>query len=258
METLLIDRREGVALITIERPEALNALNDRVFRDLDQCLDELADDAEIGAVILTGSGEKAFVAGADIKELATLDTLSAKTLSARGQRVFNKIETLPKPVVAAVNGFALGGGCELAMACHFRVASERAKFGLPEVGLGLIPGYAGTQRLPRLVGKGVAMELVLTGDMIDAARAHAIGLVNHVVRPEDLVPFTLKLVGKILKKGPLAVRHALEAVTAGVEMSREDGERLEAALFGILATTEDTKEGLAAFIEKRPPQFKGR
>lgn len=258
METILLEKRDRLALVTINRPKALNALNYQVFSELESCFRDLAADEATAAVVITGSGEKAFVAGADIKELATLDTLAARQLAERGQRIFSLIENCPKPVIAAVNGFALGGGCELAMACHMRVASEKARFGLPEVGLGLIPGYAGTQRLPRLVGKGIAMELVLTGDMISAARAHEIGLVNHVVAPEALEEKALGMAAAIQSKGPLAVRHAMEAVNRGYEMAREDGERYEAALFGLLAGTEDTKEGLAAFIEKRKPEFKGR
>ncbi len=258
METILLEKRDRLALVTINRPKALNALNNQVFEELDLCFRDLADDDDVAVVILTGSGEKAFVAGADIKELATLDTMAARLLSQRGQRVFNAIESLSKPVIAAVNGFALGGGCELAMACHVRIASEKARFGLPEVGLGLIPGYAGTQRLPRLVGKGIAMEMVLSGEMISAARAAEIGLVNHVTAPEALLEKAEALADSIKSKAPLAVRHAMEAVNRGFEMNREDGERFEAALFGLLAGTEDTGEGLRAFIEKRKPDFKGR
>lgn len=258
METILLEKRDRLALVTINRPKALNALNNQVFEELESCFRDLNGDDDVAVVILTGSGEKAFVAGADIKELATLDTLAARHLSERGQRVFNLIEGLSKPVIAAVNGFALGGGCELAMACHVRIASEKARFGLPEVGLGLIPGYAGTQRLPRLVGKGIAMELVLSGEMISAARAAEIGLVNHVTAPEALLEKAEALAGSIKSKAPLAVRHAMEAVNRGFEMNREDGERFEAALFGLLAGTQDTGEGLQAFIEKRKPEFKGR
>ncbi len=257
METINLTKEGRIAIVEISRPKALNALNKQVFDELAQVLAELKSDDETGALIITGSGEKAFVAGADIKELATLDALTARTLSSRGQGVFRTIETFPKPVIAAVNGFALGGGCELALSCHMRVASTSARMGLPEVGLGLIPGYGGTQRLARLIGKGVAMELTLTGGMIKADRALAVGLVNHVVEPTELLDKCREIAGAILEKAPLAVRFALEAITHGLDLAEEEGERMEANLFGLAAGTQDATEGLNAFIEKRKAQFKG-
>ncbi len=257
METINLTKEGRIAIVEISRPKALNALNKQVFDELAQVLAELKSDDETGALIITGSGEKAFVAGADIKELATLDALTARTLSSRGQAVFRTIETFPKPVIAAVNGFALGGGCELALSCHMRVASTNARMGLPEVGLGLIPGYGGTQRLARLIGKGVAMELTLTGGMIKADRALAVGLVNHVVEPTELLDKCREIAGAILEKAPLAVRFALEAITHGLDLAEEEGERMEANLFGLAAGTQDATEGLNAFIEKRKAQFKG-
>jgi enoyl-CoA hydratase len=256
-ETLLFEVNAGVALITINRPDKLNALNDRVIAELGDVASRLASDGTIGGAILTGAG-KAFAAGADIGELADQGPFDGKARALAGQAVLRRLETCGKPVIAAVNGFALGGGCELAMACHLRVASQTAKFGQPEVKLGIAPGYGGTQRLPRLVGKGVALELILTGEMIDAAEAHRIGLVNRVVPPQDLPSATEALLRNILSKGPLAVRLALEAVERGLDMSLEEGLLLEANHFGLLAATADMKEGLSAFLEKRPPKFQGR
>ncbi|MDJ0842558.1 MAG: enoyl-CoA hydratase-related protein [Acidobacteriota bacterium] len=258
MEFLDMDKRDRIAVVTINRPKVLNALNPGVLGELACCFEGLRTDEEVGAVIVTGSGEKAFVAGADIKVLATLDVHGARDNAEKGQGAFRTIERFPKPVIAAVNGFALGGGCELALACHMRIASTKAKFGLPEVSLGLIPGYGGTQRLARIIGKGRALEMILSGDMINAERAYETGLANQVVEPESLLDTARKLAATILGRGPVAVRLALEAVTHGLEMNQEDGERLEAALFGSLAATEDTREGLAAFLEKRAPEFKGR
>jgi len=258
MECLTLEKQNRVATLTVDRPKVLNALNQQVFEELAACLSQLAADPEVGAVVVTGAGDKAFVAGADIKELAQMDPQTARALSARGQAVFRQIERFPKPVIAAVNGFALGGGCELALACHIRLAANSARFGLPEVKLGLIPGYGGTQRLARLVGKGRALELVLSGEMISAERAYEMGLVNHLAPPTELLEECQKLAGVILERGPLAVSHALEAVNAGMEMDQEDGERLESTLFGLLAATEDAREGCAAFIEKRPAKFQGR
>lgn len=258
METINLSKEGGIALLEINRPKALNALNKQVFDELDQALAQLRDDAEARVLVITGSGEKAFVAGADIKELAELDAMAARNVSMRGQGVFRTIETYPKPVIAAVNGFALGGGCELALACHIRIASSNARMGLPEVSLGLIPGYGGTQRLARLVGKGVALELALTGGMVKADRALAVGLVNHVVEPDELMDRCRAMAGEMLSKAPLALTFALEAVTHGLDLSEEEGERLEASLFGLAAGTEDATEGLNAFIEKRKAQFKGR
>ncbi len=257
METINLTKEGRIAIVEISRPKALNSLNKQVFDELAQVLAELKSDDDTGALIITGSGEKAFVAGADIKELATLDALTTRTLPSRGQGVFRTIETFPKPVIAAVNGFALGGGCELALSCHMRVASTSARMGLPEVGLGLIPGYGGTQRLARLIGKGVAMELTLTGGMIKSDRALAVGLVNHVVEPTELLDKCREIAGAILEKAPLAVRFALEAITHGLDLAEEEGERMEANLFGLAAGTQDATEGLNAFIEKRKAQFKG-
>jgi len=257
MAFLAIDIADRLAWVTIQRPEKLNALNNDVLKELEQAFAELEQDDRVGAVIVTGAGEKAFVAGADIAELKALDTASARVQALRGQAVFQRIESLPKPVIAAVNGFALGGGCELALACHIRVASENAKFGLPEVSLGIIPGYGGTQRLPRLVGKGVALDLILSGEMLPAAEALRAGLVSRVFALADLKAGTEKLARTILSRGPLALRSALAAVNEGLEMPQDQGLQYEAALFGLLAATQDMQEGMGAFLEKRAAQFKG-
>ncbi|MDP3909538.1 MAG: enoyl-CoA hydratase-related protein [Gemmatimonadales bacterium] len=256
--TLLFDVRDGVAFITINRPDKLNALNDEVMRELGLAAERVATEAEIRGVILTGAGPKAFVAGADIGDLAKQGPFDGKARAQRGQAVLRRLETCGKPVIAAVNGFALGGGCELAMACHIRLASENAKFGQPEVKLGIAPGYGGTQRLPRLVGKGVALQLILTGEMIDAPEAYRIGLVNRVVPGDALLAESEKMLRGILAMGPLAVRLAMEAVDQGVEMSLDEGLLLEANHFGLLAATQDMKEGLTAFLEKRSAKFQGR
>lgn len=256
-ETLRFEVNDGVALITLNRPDKLNALNDRVIAELGDAASRLATETSIRGAILTGAG-KAFAAGADIGELADQGPFDGKARALVGQGVLRRLETCGKPVIAAVNGFALGGGCELALACHLRVASQTAKFGQPEVKLGIAPGYGGTQRLPRLVGKGVALELILTGEMIDAAEAYRIGLVTKVVQPEELLSATETLLRSILAKGPLAVRLALEAVERGLDMSLEEGLLLEANHFGLLAATADTKEGLTAFLAKRTPKFEGR
>src|SRR5712691_6216364 len=257
-QTLLFDLRDGVAFITINRPDKLNALNDQVMAELADVAQRLATDDDIRGAILTGAGPKAFVAGADIGDLAKQGPFDGKARALRGQAVLRRLETCGKPVIAAINGYALGGGCELAMACHLRIASETAKFGQPEVKLGIAPGYGGTQRLPRLVGKGVALQLILTGDMIDAQEAYRIGLVNQVVPAGDLLATAEKTLRGILAMGPLAVRLALEAVDQGLEMTLDEGLLLEANHFGLLAATEDMKEGLAAFLEKRPPRFHSR
>jgi len=257
LESLRLEKEGGIAVITVDRPKVLNALNQKVFDELEQCFGMLADDGEVGAVIVTGGGEKAFVAGADIKELSEVNAVNAKILSARGQAIFRQIENFPKPVIAAVNGFALGGGCELALACHVRIAAETAKFGLPEVTLGLIPGYGGTQRLARQVGKGLALELIMTGDMVGAERAHAIGLANKVVPANTLLDEARGMAKKILSRGPLAVRFALEAVNHGLNAGEAEGECIENNLFGVLAASEDAKEGLTAFLEKRKAAFRG-
>ena len=254
LHTEIADR---TAWITVQRPEKLNALNNEVLKELEQTFAALEFDDQVGAVVVTGSGEKAFVAGADIAELVALDTASARRQALAGQAVFDRIEGFPKPVIAAVNGFALGGGCELALACHIRIASENAKFGLPEVSLGIIPGYGGTQRLPRLVGKGVALDMILSGEMVPAADALRMGLVSRVFPLAELRAGADKLARTLLSRGPLAQRSALDAVHQGLEMPLEKGLQFEAALFGLLASSQDMQEGMTAFMEKRPSQFKG-
>jgi enoyl-CoA hydratase len=256
--TLLYDQRDGLATITINRPDKLNALNDVVIAELSQAAILMAADDQVRGVILTGAGSKAFVAGADISELAGQAPLDAKRRSLAGQAAFRRFEALRKPVVAAINGFCLGGGCELALACHLRVASEAAKFGQPEVKLGIGPGYGGTVRLPRLVGRGRALELLLTGATIDAQEAWRIGLVNRVVPADRLLPEAESLVRGILAQGPLAIAAVLEAVDAGSEMPKEAALILEANHFGLLAATEDMREGMRAFMDKRKPEFRGR
>ena len=255
-ENLLIDDAEGVRWITLNRPDKLNALNRATLVELDAAVAAAGNDDAVHAVVITGAGEKAFVAGADISELNTLGPVEAKEFALRGQAIFNRIERLTKPAVAAVNGFALGGGCELAMSCHIRVASANAIFGQPEVKLGLIPGYAGTQRLPRLVGKGRALEILLTGRNVGAEEAERIGLVNAVCQPEEL-PATVKgMLGKILANGPLAVSHCIEAVNHGLDMPFDDGCLLEATLFGVGAASDQMTEGTTAFLEKRKAVFR--
>ncbi len=257
-ETLLYDvDADGVAVVTLNRPDKLNAINTQVLADLSRAFRQARADEAVRGVVLTGSGEKAFAAGADIAEFTALDALEGHRFALRGQAVLTGIESLPKPVVAAVGGFALGGGCELALACHLRVASEKAQFGLPEVGLGLIPGYGGTQRLPRLVGLGLATEMILSGDRITAARAREIGLVNHVVAPDELLDRAKELVARIASKAPLAVAMALNAIRA-VDLPQAQGLQLEAALFGQACGTEDFQEGVHAFLNKQTPEFSGR
>jgi enoyl-CoA hydratase len=257
MSFVLVEKADRIAWVTLNRPEKLNALNNEVLKDLELVFAALEQDAEVGVVVLTGAGEKAFVAGADIAELKTLDTAGARVQALRGQAVFQRIEAMPKPVIAAVNGFALGGGCELALACHIRIASENARFGLPEVSLGIIPGYGGTQRLPRLVGKGIALDMILSGEMVPAAEALRMGLVSRVVPQAELRATAGKLAKTILSRGPLALRSALAAVNEGIEMPQEQGLLYEASLFGLLAATQDMQEGMAAFLEKRQAGFKG-
>jgi len=256
--TLLFDVRDGIAFITINRPDKLNALNDAVISDLDDAVARVESDAAITGVLLTGAGPKAFVAGADISELATQDPISGKARAMRGQAVFRRLERCGKPVVAAVNGFALGGGCELAMACHLRVASDTARFGQPEVRLGIGPGYGGTVRLPRLVGKGRALDLLLTARQVGAEEALQMGLANRVVPADHLLEEAEKLLRGILENGPLAVRLCLEAVDVGLEISLDEALLLEANHFGLLASTNDMKEGMGAFLEKRKAAFQGR
>jgi enoyl-CoA hydratase len=257
-ETILYERRDSIGCVTINRPDKLNALNGKVMDELDNCFRALQDDGEVRVVILTGAGEKAFVAGADLNELATLAPLEGRDFSRRGQGIFDLVENLGKPVIAAVNGYALGGGCELAMACTLRIASENARFGQPEVKLGIIPGYAGTQRLARLVGKGRALEMILSGEPINAQEAYRVGLVNQVVPAAELAAAAEALARKIAANAPLAIRFALESVNRGLEMTREQGQFLEAALFGLCCTTADMKEGTRAFLEKRPAKFAGK
>jgi enoyl-CoA hydratase len=257
-QNLIVDVRDAVAVVTVNRPDKLNALNDRTVEELDAAFAALGNDVAVRGVILTGAGEKAFVAGADIGELSDQSPVAGQQRSLRGQKVLDRIERLGKPVVAAVNGFALGGGCELALACHVRVASEHARLGTPEVKLGIMCGYAGTQRLPRLVGKGRALEMLLTGEMVDAQEALRIGLVNRVVPKEKLLDEAQSLVRKMLANGPVSLRFTLDAVNAGLEMPMAEAQAHEATLFGLICTTEDMKEGTRAFLEKRPPKFQGR
>ncbi|MDB4879636.1 MAG: enoyl-CoA hydratase [Gemmatimonadetes bacterium] len=255
-ELLTFAVADRIATITVNRPDKLNALNDTLIGELGAAIDEAVQRQDVGAVLLTGAG-RAFVAGADISELSTQSAVQAKARAERGQRTFRKYEVSPKPTLAAVNGFALGGGCELAMACHIRIASEKAKFGQPEVKLGLVPGYGGTQRLPRLVGKGRALELLLTGEMIDAAEAYRIGLANRVVSPEALLDTARAMLSGMLAQAPLAIAHCIEAVDRGLDMGLDDAIALEAAHFGLLSATADKAEGMAAFLAKRAPTFSG-
>ena len=248
----------SIAYVTVNRPKVLNALNTPTWSDLRKAFEDARADAAIRGVILTGAGDKAFIAGADISELAHLSGFEAEQSSRFGQEVLDLIENLGKPVVAAVNGFALGGGCETAMACSIRIAVESAKFGQPEVALGLVPGGGGTQRLPRLVGKGRALQLILGGEMITAQDAYRMGLVNEVVAAADLIPRAEAIVKRIASNAPIAVKLALEAVNKGLEADQSDGLLLEASYFGLCAATEDKKEGTTAFLEKRSPRFQGR
>ena len=255
--TLLFELNDGIARVTINRPDKLNALNATVIAELGDAVTRIETDAAVRGVILTGSGQKAFVAGADIAELTAQTPMEGKARATLGQLVFRRLECCGKPVVAAVNGFALGGGCELAMACHIRIAAEHAKFGQPEVKLGIGPGYGATARLPRLVGRGRALELLLTGGMIDAAEAYRIGLVNRVVPADKLLAETETLLRTILDNGPLAIRACLEAVDAGLETGLDQALLFEANLFGLLSATQDMHEGSKAFLEKRKPVFRG-
>jgi enoyl-CoA hydratase len=254
-ENLMIADDGGVRTVTVNRPEKLNALNVATVNELDEAVSEIETDDAIDAVVVTGAGDKAFVAGADISELAALGPVEAKEFALRGQAVFRRLERLGKPVVAAVNGYALGGGCELAMACHLRVASNNAVFGQPEVKLGLIPGYGGTQRLPRLVGRGRALEMILTGRNVTAEEAEAMGLVNSVCSPDDLEDQVARLLKTIRAQGPLAVSHCLEAVNSGLDMGLDDACLLEATLFGVGAASDQMREGTTAFLERRKPDF---
>ncbi len=252
---LKLETRGAVTVLTVNRPDVLNALNRETLAEIEAAARRFVDDPAPGALIVTGAGEKSFISGADINELAVLDPRGAEDISRFGQRVLDVLAGSPKPVIAAINGYAFGGGCELALACHMRLASENAVLGLPEVSLGIIPGYGGTQRLPRLVGTGRALELILSGRRIRADEAERIGLVNRVLPLDQLLPEAEKLALAILKNGPLAVAAALEAVQRGLQMPLDDGLRLESGRFGILAASQDMHEGLKAFLEKRPPRF---
>ena len=259
-ENIVVERDGFVATVSVARPQTLNALNDATLAELAQAFGGLADDPAVRCVILTGGEAKrpSFVAGADISELASQDSLAAKRRSRVGQGVCNRIENLGKPVIAAVNGFALGGGLELALACHIRIAAEGALLGLPEVTLGIIPGYGGTQRLPRIIGLGPALELIASGRHVTAGEAKEMGLVNHVYPADELMQEVRKLAGKIVKNGPIAVRFALEAVLRGRSQPLEEGLRYETNLFGLISSTEDMREGLQAFLEKRPAEFRNQ
>jgi len=258
LANILLEKKNSIAYVTVNRPKVLNALNLATMDELRAAFHDIKTDAGVRAVILTGAGEKAFIAGADIGELSKHDAVSGKEYTHRGQSVLNLIERLGKPVIACINGFALGGGCEIAMACTLRLASENAKLGQPEVKLGMIPGYGGTQRLPRLVGKGIAMQLVLSGEAISAQEAHRIGLVNEVTAPAELIPRAEAIAQKIMANAPLAVQYAMEAVNHGMELTLAEGLYLEATLFGVCCATQDKAEGTRAFLEKRPPVFKGK
>lgn len=255
-EFLNVEVADRIAKVTVNRPDKLNALNARVLEDLDGIFAALATDRRVSAVIVTGAG-RAFVAGADIAEIAAQDAAGLERMAAAGQAIFNRIERLPKPVIASVNGFALGGGCELALACHIRVASEHAKFGLPEVKLGLIPGYGGTQRLSRLIGKGRAMQMILSGEQVDAAEAFRIGLVNALATGPTLNEVAHSVALQVAKNGPLALARAIEAINDGFDRLSDDAMAVEARLFGSLGGTKDMAEGTAAFLAKRPAQFTG-
>ena len=257
-ENVLYEKKGVIAHVTLNRPKVLNALNNKTWEELRTAFEEARDDAEVRGVILTGAGDKAFIAGADIGELAHLSAVGAEEFSSNGQSVLNLVEDLGKPVIAAINGFALGGGCETAMACTIRIAVESAKFGQPEVKLGLLPGGGGTQRLPRLVGKGRALQLILTGEMITAQEAYRIGLVNEVVTAANLIPRAEAILKQIFSNAPVAIKYSIEAVNKGLETSQNEGLSLEASFFGLCAGTEDKKEGTSAFLEKRAPQFRGR
>ena len=258
LENVLYERKGVIAYVTVNRPKVLNALNHRTWADLQTAFEEARDDAEVRGVIFTGSGDKAFIAGADISELAHVSAVEAEQSSSFGQAVLNLVENLGKPVIAAINGFALGGGGEVAMACTIRIAAESAKFGQPEVKLGLLPGGGGTQRLPRLVGKGRALQLILSGETINASEAYRIGLVNEVVPAADLVARAEAILKQIFANAPIAVKYSIEAVNKGLETSQAEGFALEASFFGLCAATEDKKEGTSAFLEKRVAQFRAR
>ena len=253
---LTVSVQDRIATLTVNRPDKLNALNATLIGELGAAIDEMQERDDVAGIILTGAG-RAFVAGADIAELTGISAVEGKRLARRGQEIFRRFEISPKPTVAAVNGFALGGGCELAMACQIRIAADAAKFGQPEVKLGLIPGYGGTQRLPRLVGRGRALQLLLTGEMIDAQEAFRIGLVNRVVAPDQLIPAATSMIQQMLMNAPLGIAACVDVLDRGLEMPLDDALALEATQFGVLITTGDTAEGTKAFLEKRPPRFTG-
>jgi enoyl-CoA hydratase len=257
-ENLLYEKRDGIGFITFNRPNVLNALNQKMTQELDHVLAGASTDDGVRVLILTGTGEKAFVAGADIGYLAVQTPITGREAALFGQSVLRRLETMGKPSIAALNGFALGGGCELALACTIRLASKTARLGQPEVKLGIMPGYGGSQRLSRLCGKGVAHELCLTGEMISAEEALRIGLVNHIYEPAELLPAAEAMARKIIANGPIAVRFTMEAIERGMEMPQEEGLLHEATLFGLIAATEDMREGTRAFLEKRPPRFQGK
>jgi enoyl-CoA hydratase/carnithine racemase len=258
LENVLCEKKGAIAYVTISRPKVMNALNRATITELRVAFEDAQDDSAVRGVILTGAGDKAFAAGADISEVVNETALQAEESTRTGQAVTSLIENLGKPVIAAVNGFALGGGCELAMACNIRIASDSAKFGQPEVKLGIMPGYGGSQRLPRLVGKGRALQIILSGEVIGAQEAYRIGLVNEVVPLASLIPRAEAILNQINANGPVGVKYSIEAVNKGMDTSLEEGLRLEASLFAICAATEDKKEGTSAFLAKRAPQFQGR
>lgn len=256
-KSIVFEKVNHAAVITINRPDKLNALDENVLNELGAALDAVEAEKSVAAVVITGSGEKAFVAGADIRRLSKLDVIGAKGFSESGQDLFDRIEKFTKPVIAAVNGYALGGGSELAWACHIRIACREARFGQPEVNLGIIPGYGGTQRLVRLAGRGVATELITTGDLIDADRAFQMRLVNKIVERSELIPAALEMAETIAQRAPFAVKLALQAIDAAVQLPQDEGMKIEAQLFALACGTEDHKEGTAAFLEKRKPVWKG-
>jgi enoyl-CoA hydratase/carnithine racemase len=258
LENLLIERDGPIAIVTVNRPKVLNALNSQTMDELRRAMLSFRHDDSVRAVVITGAGEKGFIAGADINELAVQSPTSGRDHAMRGQHVLDLIENLGKPVIAAINGYALGGGCELAMACTIRIAADTAKIGQPEINLGLIPGYAGSQRLPRLIGAGRALELLLTGEQITAAEAHRLGLVNRVVPAANLPAEARTLAAALAAKAPIAVRYIIDSVHKGLQMSFGDAQVFEATLFGLVASTEDMREGTRAFLEKRKPEFKGK
>jgi len=258
LQNVLYEKRAGVAYVTVNRPKVLNALDHQTLADLREAFEDARDDASIHGVILTGAGDKAFIAGADIREIGGADAVAAAAMTRNGQGVLDLIESLGKPVIAAVNGFALGGGCETAMACTIRIAAEHARFGQPEVKLGVIPGFGGTQRMPRLVGKGAALRLILSGEPIGAQEAYRIGLVDEVVPAGELIARAEAILERITANAPLAIRFAIEAVNKGLEGSQQEGLALESSLFALCAATHDKQEGTAAFLEKRVPKFEGR